>query len=85
MTGVSDAPHLCYLMQTLAWIGGERYWPGDVVAEQLGDFDDPRVARDLEQSVRLGLLSASEAGFRLTDAGWAVAADTTSFPVSETG
>lgn len=64
----------CYLMQTLAWMGGDRSWAAEVVAEQLGDFDDPRIARELERAQHLGLVSQDHGGFRLTEAGWEIAA-----------
>jgi len=71
------AGHLCYVVQTLAWMGGDRAWPIDVIAEQLGEFDDPRVARAVHEAVEFGLVAQVEDGFRLTDAGWALGAQET--------
>jgi hypothetical protein len=68
---------LCYLMQTLAWMGGGRSWTADVIAEQLGDFDDSRIHQDLHAAAELGLVVKGEDGYGLTDAGWLVAADET--------
>jgi hypothetical protein len=69
-----DCTEYCYLLQTLAWMGGNLPWPADMIAEQLGDFDDPRIHRDLEAAVRSGLLMRVGEGYQLTDAGWEVAA-----------
>ena len=71
----SESTELCYLMQTVAWMGGDWCWRPDVIAEQLADFDDPRIHRDLDTAVRLGLLTRDADGCRLTDAGWALAAE----------
>ena len=56
-------------------MGGDRCWASDVIAEQLGDFDDPRIERDLGEAEQLGLVTQGADGFRLTDAGWALGAD----------
>lgn len=66
---------LCYLMQTLAWMGGDRAWSPEMVAEQLGDFDDPRVLADLGAAVELGFVVREGDGCRLTDAGWLLASE----------
>ncbi|HTX07344.1 MAG TPA: hypothetical protein VME22_01970 [Solirubrobacteraceae bacterium] len=66
--------HLCYLVHTLAWMGGDRAWPADVIAEQLGECDDPRIPPALQEAVGFGLVVEVEGGFQLTDAGWALGA-----------
>jgi hypothetical protein len=70
----TDASHLCYLCQTLAWMGGDVSWSADMLAEQLGEFDDPRIHRDMAEADRAGLVAQDQGGYRLTEAGWAVAA-----------
>jgi hypothetical protein len=62
-------------MQTLVWMGGHAFWAPDVIAEQLSDFDDQRIHRHLEEAAAAGLIARDEHGYRLTDAGWALAAD----------
>jgi hypothetical protein len=69
---------LLYLVQTLVWIGGDTAWPADVIAEQLGDFDDPRVHADLQRAVEAGLVWQDSSGYRLADDGWALAASAVS-------
>ncbi|MGH2867785.1 MAG: hypothetical protein ACRDNK_09475 [Solirubrobacteraceae bacterium] len=68
-----DLAHLGSLVQTLAWMGGDMSWPADVIAEQLGEFDDPRIRRSLEEATAAGLVLRDDTGYRLTDAGWALA------------
>jgi hypothetical protein len=75
MSMSGESAQYCYLMQTIAWMGGNREWPADMIAEQLGEFDDQRVLEDLEAAAGLGLLTLSDDGYRLTEAGWVVGAD----------
>jgi DNA-binding IclR family transcriptional regulator len=71
----TDRSRLGFLVQTLAWMGGNRAWPADVIAEQIGEFDDPRVHRHLQEAAEAGLVSREDDGYRLTDDGWGLAAD----------
>jgi hypothetical protein len=70
----SDLSHLCYLCQAIAWMGCGRSWPADMIAEQLGDFDDPRIYRDLGEAARASLVVQDGSGYQLTDAGFSIAA-----------
>jgi hypothetical protein len=46
-----------------------------MIAEQLGDFDDPRIDKDLREAEAAGLVVWDESGgYRLSDEGWALAA-----------
>jgi hypothetical protein len=45
-----------------------------MIAEQLGDFDDPRIYRDLGEAARASLVVQDGSGYQLTDAGFSIAA-----------
>lgn len=63
---VREPSDLLYLLQTIAWMGGDRSWPPETVAEQLGEFDDPRVLADLDAAVEFGLVTRDVNGCQLT-------------------
>ena len=77
MAGDND---LEYIVTTLVWMGGNAVWPEAMIAEQLGR-DDPRLASDLARAQQRGIVRREATGFRLTDRGWQLAADSDASPV----
>jgi hypothetical protein len=70
-----DALRTRYIAEVLVWLGGNKVWPEDMVIEQIGDDHRARVVRDLGVAERTGAIVREEGGVKLTDSGWALAAD----------
>jgi hypothetical protein len=66
--------HLQYIAVTLCWMGGDRVWSEEMVAEQLGLEDSQRFWADLAAACDAGILSREPSGVKLTDVGWDLAA-----------
>jgi len=70
----AQLPRLRYLTETLAWMGGNSAWSEQAVAEQAGDYAGDVTREDLAAAEQAGLLERDEAGVKLSEFGWKVAA-----------
>jgi len=70
-----DALHTRYIAEVLVWLGGNKIWPEDTVIEQIDDEHRARVVRDLGVAEQTGVIVRDGGGIKLTDTGWALAAD----------
>jgi coenzyme F420-dependent glucose-6-phosphate dehydrogenase len=62
------------LAQVLVWLGGARALPTDMLIDEYGEDQSPRVLRELRAAEQAGIVVRGDGTVRLTDRGWAVAA-----------
>jgi hypothetical protein len=70
-----ETEQVSYLLWTLVWMGGHTAWSEEMIAEQIGFDDDPRIPRDLAIAEQVGLISRTEGLVGLTERGWEVVAE----------
>jgi coenzyme F420-dependent glucose-6-phosphate dehydrogenase len=69
----AELTRLRYITEILAWMGGDRAWSEQMIAEQIDAGDSARVSTDLAHAEGEGLLERDNSGLRLTELGWRVA------------
>jgi L-fuculose-phosphate aldolase len=67
----NDRPPV-YILQLLAWMGGDAAWPEEMLEEHA---DLSTFRRDLAAAERLGVVERDDDALRLTERGWQLAAD----------
>jgi hypothetical protein len=73
------------LAQVLVWLGGPRGLPTDMLIDEYGEDQSPRVLRELRAAEQAGIVVRGDGTVRLTDRGWAVAAADESATLSVDG